>query len=290
MRGLLLATCIAVMVSSLACGSCSHQSPSSGDGPSTVSALDGLAEALPEADGPVAWPVTDGAVEAPPDLGAPDQIACPVGASDRDCQLCGAALPSSCQQVCPSVDCSVYPVPAACTAVCTGATCCTCTPVAGDIYYWRVPQLQPQCGSACTDMISRWQGYLADPAMVACTTATDCIVVGGQPSWDPCNGTSSIGYCGASANAMAYRGSTAASLETEFAASCKGHIGFDCGPGSPECISGKCVLQHWGCCLCRPDGGTDVGPDLPLTPNDGGGEIGGHEAGSNARGGDAGGG
>jgi hypothetical protein len=122
--------------------------------------------------------------------------------------------------------------------------------------------------------------------MVACATASDCVTVGGQPFMDPCNGTSTIGYCGVAANADVYRASPAAGLETDFALNCKDHIGFDCGPGFPECIAGKCVLQHWGCCMCRPDAGTTAIPDAPLMPVEAGaveagaGEAGAGEAGS----------
>lgn len=184
----------------------------------------------------------------------------------------------------------MYPVPTECAAVCAGANCCTCTRLTGDIYYWQAPQLRPQCGSACSDMISRWQGYLADPAMVTCTTATDCTVVGGQPAMDPCNGHSTIGYCGVAANAAAYRASPAANLETEFASSCKDHTGYDCGPGHATCTNGTCTVQGWGCCLCQPDSGTSGRPDVPFTSNDGGGEVRASEAGAEAGGNEAGGG
>ena len=166
--------------------------------------------------------------------------------------------------------------------MCAGANCCACTRITGDIYYWQAPQLRPQCGTACSDMISRWQGYLADPAMVACTGAADCTVVGGQPAMDPCNGHSAIGYCGVAANASAYRASPAASLEAEFAANCPNHTGFDCGPGHATCSNGKCTVQGWGCCLCQPDAGRDLASDVPVPSSDGRlqpSEAGGGEAG-----------
>ena len=82
-------------------------------------------------------------------------------------------------------------------------------------------------------MLSRWEAYLADPAMVACTTRpADCIVVGGQPALDPCDGNSTIGYCGRAVNAAAYAASPAPSLETEFAATCPDHQAYDCGPAA----------------------------------------------------------
>ena len=302
MRRSLLAAWVAVGVVLASCGGGSAKSTSAIDGPAASLALDGSVDSPPVVDVPAAQSPLDGLIEMSPDLGAADlatsdqtvsdqaasdrgpsdlnasdqvqsdQVACPAGASDNDCQLCGTALPSSCQQVCPSVNCNVHPVPAECAAVCAGANCCTCTRVVGDIYYWQTPQLRPQCGSACSDMISRWEAYLADPTMVACTTASDCVVVGGQPFWDPCSDRySTIGYCGRAANAAAYGASPAASLETEFASSCTNHIAADCGPGYPECISGKCVLRRWGCCLCPPDAGTGRGPDVPVTANDGGG-------------------
>jgi hypothetical protein len=130
-------------------------------------------------------------------------------------------------------------------------------------------------------MVSRWDAYLADPAMVACTTRSDCIVVGGQPAMDPCNGHSTIGYCGKAANAAAYRASPASNLETEFAATCTDHEAHDCGPGVATCTNGKCTMEGWACCHCPPDAGR---PDAPLTA-DGGAEVGWGEAGSGEAGG-----
>ena len=136
-------------------------------------------------------------------------------------------------------------------------------------------------------MLSRWEAYLADPAIVACTTSDDCTVVGGQPAMDPCNGHSTIGYCGMAANAATYRASPAASLETAFAATCTGHIGYDCGPGYATCTNGKCTIAGFACCFgCNRDAAAPEKPDAPFTPYDahgeagnGGGEAGGEEAG-----------
>jgi hypothetical protein len=139
-------------------------------------------------------------------------------------------------------------------------------------------------------MVSRWDAYLADPAMVACTSRSDCIVVGGQPAMDPCNGHSTIGYCGKATNAAAYRASPAASLETEFAATCTDHEALDCGPGVATCTNGVCRMEGWACCHCPPDAGR---PDTPLAA-DGSTEVGAGEAGgretsvSEAGGGEAG--
>ena len=133
--------------------------------------------------------------------------------------------------------------------------------------------------NSCSTMISRWQDYLADSAMVACAAANDCIVVGGQPTTDPCNGYDSIGYCGQAANGAAYRASPAASLETAFAANCKNHTGYDCGPGHATCANGKCTMLGWGCCLCRPDGGSNLTPDVSLTSSADLGETSRHETG-----------
>jgi hypothetical protein len=143
-------------------------------------------------------------------------------------------------------------------------------------------------------MLSRWEGYLADPAMVACTTSSDCIVVGGQPAMDPCNGHSTIGYCGKAANAAAYRASPAASLETEFAATCAEHKAYDCGPGYAACTNGQCTIAGFGCCFgCARDAAVPDTADAQLSAvelgrevagevaRDGmGGEAGGGEAGS----------
>ena len=104
---------------------------------------------------------------------------------------------------------------------------------------------------------------------------------------DPCNGHSTIGYCGMAANAATYRASPAASLETAFAATCTGHIGYDCGPGYATCTNGKCTIAGFACCLgCNRDTAASEKPDAPFTPYDahgeagnGGGEAGGEEAG-----------
>ena len=128
-------------------------------------------------------------------------------------------------------------------------------------------------------MLSRWEAYLADPAMVSCTTRSDCIVVGGQPPLDPCNGHSTIGYCGKAANAAAYAASPAPSLEAEFPATCPDHKGYDCGPAYPNCKNGKCIIEGYGCCHCPPP---DASPDLPIGQRDGawdGAEASGSEAG-----------
>ena len=263
----------------VSCGSDSGKSRPGTDGPAALPTYDdGSVGSSLDVDGPVSHPAADGAADTSVDLGAPDRMTCPAGASESDCQRCGPTLPSGCKQVCPSVDCSVYPVPAECAAVCSGSTCCACA------HSWQLPQVPVQCGNACSDMVSRWQSYLADPAMVACATASDCVTVGGQPFMDPCNGYSTIGYCGVAANAAVYRASPAAGLETDFSLNCKDHIGFDCGPGFPECIAGKCVLQHWGCCMCHPDAGSAAIPDAPVSVEAGAVEAGAGEAGADEAG------
>lgn len=150
----------------------------------------------------------------------------------------------------------------------------------------------------CTEMLSRWEGYLAEPAMLGCTTASDCIVVGGQPATDPCNGHSTIGYCGKAANATAYPGSPAASLETAFAASCTGHVGYDCGLGRAFCSNGACTITIESFVGCFPNRGldasiifaTDVSGEVrgeragdKPAGEAGGSEAGGKEAGAESR-------
>jgi len=175
---------------------------------------------------------------------------CLPGATQSDCQLCGPDLSGTCQRACPKVDCSVYPVPAACAEVCAGATCCECQPSFGNEYFWREPQVPPQCGTACSDMVSKWTGYLADPGLTACTIASDCIVVGGPHG---CECGRSLSGCGRAANATAYRASPAATLETQYRGSCtQGFDACDCGPGYPDCVNGTCTVTSWGCCMCPP--------------------------------------
>jgi hypothetical protein len=186
------------------------------------------------------------------DAGEPSGSCLP-GATQSDCQLCGPDLSSTCQRACPKVDCSVYPVPAGCAAVCSGATCCECQRSFGNEYFWRSPLLPIACGTACSGMVSTWTGYLADPGLTACTTATDCIVVGG-PSYCDCG--PSLGGCGRAVNAAAYRASPAATLESQFRSSCsQGFNACDCGPGFPDCVDGTCTVTRWGCCMCAPDAG-----------------------------------
>ena len=123
----------------------------------------------------------------------------------------------------------------------------------------------PAAAPSCAEMVERWQGYLADPAMIACSSAADCTVVGGQPLQDPCNGHSTIGYCGSAANAAAYRASPASKLETDFAATCPNHIGYDCGPGYAACTDGMCTIAGFGCCFgCNRDAAIPEPPDGQL--------------------------
>jgi len=176
---------------------------------------------------------------------------CLPGATQSDCQLCGPDLSGTCQRACPTVDCSVYPVPAECAAVCSGATCCECQLSFGNEHFWRSPQVPPQCGTACSDIVSKWTGYMADPGLTACTIASDCIVVGSTPSYCDCG--KSVAGCGRAANATAYSASPAATLETQYRGSCtQGFDACDCGPGYPDCVNGTCTLTRWGCCMCLP--------------------------------------
>jgi hypothetical protein len=86
---------------------------------------------------------------------------------------------------------------------------------------------------------------------------------------DPCNGHSTIGYCGKAVNGAAYRVSPAASLETQFAATCTGHIGFDCGPGYAVCTDGKCTIAGFGCCFgCSRDAALPDADDAQLNSVD----------------------
>jgi hypothetical protein len=184
----------------------------------------------------------------------PDGGSCPPGATAADCQLCGPDLSGTCQRACPKVDCSVYPVPAECAAVCAGATCCECQLSFGNEYFWRSPLGPPQCGTACSDIVSKWTGYMADSSLTACTIASDCIVVGG-PSSSLGGCGSSMGGCGRGANAAAYRASPAATLESQFRSSCKqGFNACDCGGSFPECVGGTCTVG-WRCSSC--DAGTN---------------------------------
>lgn len=183
-----------------------------------------------------------------------DGGSCLPGATSSDCQLCGPDLSSTCKLACPKVDCSVYPVPAACAEVCSGATCCECQREIGNEYFWRSPLLPIRCGTACSDMFSKWTGYMADPGLTACTVSSDCLMVGSTPEY--CNCGKSVGGCGRAANATAYRASPAAALEIQYRGSCtQGFDACDCGPGYPECVNGTCTVTRWGCCMCTGDAG-----------------------------------
>jgi hypothetical protein len=183
-----------------------------------------------------------------------DGGSCLPGATSSDCQLCGPDLSSTCKLACPKVDCSVYPVPAACAEVCSGATCCECQREIGNEYFWRSPLLPIPCGTACSDMLSKWAGYMADPSLTACTVSSDCLMVGSTPEY--CNCGKSVGGCGRAANATAYRASPAATLEIRYLGSCtQGFDACDCGPGYPECVNGTCTVTHSGCCMCAGDAG-----------------------------------
>jgi hypothetical protein len=280
-------TCLAA---SMFLASCTDSGkPRSPDGPLPPDGFDAAADAPNQS---VAEPPPDTARDIARDVAA-EQSPCPSGMSETDCHRCGPTLPSYCERTCPAVDCTVYPLPAECVEVCAGANCCTCDYLStAPEFGWQVPRPSMQCGTACTDMLSRWEAYLADPAMLACTTWSDCIVVGGQPAMDPCNGHSTIGYCGKAANATTYRASPAADLETAFAATCTDHKAYDCGPGYATCTNGKCTIAGFGCCVgCNRDAAAAEMPDAPFAPNDdtrgeaGGGEAGGGEAGGGEAGG-----
>ena len=219
------------------------------------------------------------------DGGEPAGLCLP-GATQSDCELCGTYLSSTCGQACPKVDCSVYPVPAECAAVCSGAPCCECQRSLGDEYFWRTPQVPLRCGTVCSDIVSKWTGTMADPSLTACTTASDCTVVGGPGSY--CNCGRSLSGCGRGANAAAYRASPAATLEIQYRSSCtQGFDACDCGPAVLECASGTCRVTGWGCCNCRGDAGT--GADAPQASGGQGGTtaqpVSGGQTGSGGRGG-----
>jgi hypothetical protein len=134
------------------------------------------------------------------------------------------------------------------------------------------------CGGSpdCSETADQWQAYVDAPAMRACITSSDCIAVGGQPQEDPCNGYSTIGYCGAAVNAKAYENSPAFRLENSYAGTCSGHKAYDCGPAYAECIDGSCRVQTAGCFGgSRPDSASPALIDAPFTPLDASSETGG---------------
>jgi hypothetical protein len=191
---------------------------------------------------------------------------CLAGATELDCQRCGAPG-SGCERACPSVDCSVYPPAPECTSLCGKDTCCACTPSFGNEYLWLRPQSAIVCGTPCSDMYARWQASMAEPAMKACTSPADCTLVGGQPSLDPCNGHSTVGGCGVPANAAAYQGSPAAALEIQYFNQCpRATMAFDCGLGSATCLQGRCVVYGFACCNCPPPPTPDAAIRIDASP------------------------
>ena len=184
---------------------------------------------------------------------------CLRGATALECQRCGSAS-AACSQACPAVDCNVSPAPAECTTVCK--TCCSCGLAYANTYFWTSSYSAIPCSTDCSDTYARWLALMAEPAMTACTGASDCTVVGGQPSMDPCNGGVAIGGCGVAANAAAYQASAAPALEAQYPVQCLAPKAYDCGPGHATCSQGKCVIQGWGCCF-----GCSLGGD-PSTPVD----------------------
>jgi hypothetical protein len=186
--------------------------------------------------------------------GGQDGIVCSLGVDPVDCQLCQGDIPASCERPCPKVDCSVYPPPAECEAVCAGASCCECQRSFGNEYFWRAPLTPIKCGTACTDMITRWTTLLSAPAITACTVDADCVVVGGGGS---CDCVATLSGCGKAVNSAGYQVSGAADIVGPFQRDCKNATrACDCGMPSAGCRSGQCVITGYrGCGI-----GIDAGP------------------------------
>jgi len=123
---------------------------------------------------------------------------------------------------------------------------------------------------SCADLEDRWTTLITSPGMGECTTQSDCIGVGGQPSTDPCNGYSTIGSCGEAVNATAYAASKGPGWEESFARQCPNHRAFDCGPAFAECVAGRCKVSHPGCSPRPRDAAIDQSAEVLFTPLDGG--------------------
>jgi hypothetical protein len=175
-----------------------------------------------------------------------DGITCSLGADPADCRLCQSDIPASCERPCPKVDCSIFPPPEECEAVCAGAKCCECRHLMGNEYSWQQRQQSIECGTECTDLVARWNTLFSDPSLTACTADADCTVVGGGGS---CACVSTIAGCGKAANLAAYQASGAAEIDFTFHQDCKDAArACDCGLPSTGCRSGQCVITgYFGC-------------------------------------------
>jgi hypothetical protein len=186
-----------------------------------------------------------------------DAIACSPGVDPADCQLCQRDLPASCERACPKVDCSVYPPPAECEAVCAGGKCCECRSSVGREYTWQQPQPAITCGTQCDDLVARWKALVSPASLTTCAVDADCVVVGGSGS---CNCASAISGCGKAVNRAAYQASGASDLELTFNQSCPNAARVcDCGLPSAGCSSGQCVLTGYRGCSIPPDSGPPRG-------------------------------
>ncbi len=175
----------------------------------------------------------------------PDAIACSRGATLADCQLCQGDVPAICERACPKVDCSVYPPPAECEPICAGGTCCECQPSLGNEYSWRTPQVSIQCGTSCTDVVSKWNALVSQPSLTACTVDSDCAAVGGTGS---CSCVRSLSGCGKAVNLAAYQATDGPAIESAFQQGCENTLATcDCGPAYVGCRAGQCVVTGYGC-------------------------------------------
>jgi hypothetical protein len=206
---------------------------------------------------PPALPGPDtGVVDTSSDPGpeAPDRRpGCPPGATDEDCQLCQYGG-ETCQRACPKVDCSPFPVPAACASFCGKNDCCECRRrEIGNEYWWRPPDHPIACGTFCSGARAAWQELMRDPRMKACQVDQDCSQAGG-PNPPSCDCRPAIGGCFQAVNSAAYQSLGAAALEQQYLASCPDQRICDCAPGLPGCVNGTCEMKQMFCCLC-PDAG-----------------------------------
>jgi hypothetical protein len=187
-----------------------------------------------------------------------DAPSCSPGVDPLDCQLCQGDLPAWCGRACPKVDCSVYPPPAECAAVCAGASCCSCQRSFGNEYFWRAAAA-PKCGTVCTDLVAKWNAAIAGPAFTACTADSDCVAVGGGGS---CQCVASLSGCGKAVNRTAYQSSGAGAIALEFFPTCDATPSTwacDCGLPIVGCKSGQCVITGYVGCSIGIDAGLPFG-------------------------------
>lgn len=118
--------------------------------------------------------------------------------------------------------------------------------------------------SACGDCASAradWLALVQRPKVLACTSDSQCILVGQSST---CDCSSSMAGSGAAVNGTAYHTAGGDKMLENYYAGCSGDkMGWccDCAPMSwTGCVNGQCTIVQYGRCGYVPDGGVPKSP------------------------------